>query len=61
MNFEQPAPREEPSAPLPAFTNRPAVEPPPIPQAASMHGETPRDPNAPGKKGWWQRMINLDD
>jgi len=58
--FEQ---RAEPAAPsLPAFTQRAAVEPPPAPQAASVHGDnTPRDPNAPGKKGWWQRMINLDD
>jgi len=22
---------------------------------------TPRDPNAPVKKGWWQKMIDLDD
>lgn len=60
--FEQ---REEPAAQLPSFTQRSAVmEPPPvaIPSVVNIHGEpTPRDPNAPGKKGWWQRMINLDD
>ena len=65
VNFEQPehhTPRaENTSAPLPAFTQRAAVEPPAPPQVASLHGETPRDPNAPSKKGWWQRMINLDE
>ncbi|MDX2073669.1 MAG: ribonuclease E/G [Alphaproteobacteria bacterium] len=62
--FDKPeprAPREETPAPLPAFTQRAAVEPPPVQQVANLHGETPRDPNAQSKKGWWQRMINLDE
>ncbi len=57
VSFEQ---KSEPSAPLPAFTQREAVQP--VQPVANIHGEaTPRDPNAPEKKGWWQRMINLDD
>jgi ribonuclease E len=62
VNFE--ARDEAPAAPLPAFTQRAAVEPPkpqPQQQAANMHGNTPSDPNTAGKKGWWQRMINLDE
>ncbi len=27
----------------------------------NMHGDTPRDPSMPTKKGWWQRMISLED
>jgi len=53
--------RREPSAPLPEFTQRPAQQPPAPPQVANLHGNTPADPDASGKKGWWQRMINLDD
>lgn len=61
---EHSAPRAENAAEsLPAFTQRPAALPPapPVQQVANLHGETPRDPDAPSKKGWWQRMINLDD
>ncbi len=56
--FEQHS--SEPSAPLPAFTQRSAVEQPAA-NVVNIHGSTPTDPNANPKKGWWQRMINLDD
>ncbi len=51
---------DAPAAPLPAFTQRAAVEPP-ANNVVNIHGSTPTDPNANPKKGWWQRMINLDD
>jgi len=32
-----------------------------LPAAASGAAEPPRDPSAPPKKGWWKKMIDLDD
>lgn len=48
---------------LPAFaTEKPVmVVPQPTPQSTPILESTPRDPNAPSKKGWWQKMINLED
>jgi ribonuclease E len=49
---------------LPAFaTENRFVEPErkPEPVTAPVLESTPRDPNAPTKKGWWQKMIELDD
>jgi ribonuclease E len=52
---------------LPAFaTENPVpVESPapraPEPVAQAPLESTPRDPNAPPKKGWWKKMIELDD
>jgi len=48
---------------LPAFAteDRTAAPPPPPPPPAPVLESTPRDPNAPVKKGWWQKMIELDD
>jgi len=47
-----PVPMEVPAS---AYRN----EEPKIASAAVQ--STPRDPNAPVKKGWWQKMIELDD
>ncbi len=48
---------------LPAFaTEKPVpLEAPQSPPPAPVLESTPRDPNAPSKKGWWQKMINLED
>lgn len=48
---------------LPAFAteDRMAAPPPPPPAVAVAVNEAPRDPNAPAKKGWWKKMIELDD
>ncbi len=55
---------------LPAFaTNEPVPIEPPAPayemqkekKAVNAPESTPRDPNVPAKKGWWQKMIELDD
>ncbi len=52
---------------LPAFATEDRAPPaPPHPYAANRSStatleSTPRDPNAPTKKGWWQKMIELDD
>jgi ribonuclease E len=48
---------------LPAFaTEKPVLveTPQPLPPAPVLQS-TPRDPNAPSKKGWWQKMIDLED
>jgi ribonuclease E len=48
---------------LPAFATeaRAPVTPPAPPPAPPVLESTPRDPNAPSKKGWWQKMIDLDE
>jgi len=51
---------------LPAFATEERISvtpPPPLrPEPVAVKPEsTPRDPNAPVKKGWWQKMIELDD
>ncbi len=47
---------------LPAFTRESAAPAPVAPPApAPVVESTPRDPNAQPKKGWWQKMIQLDD
>src|SRR5262249_42075683 len=52
---------------LPAFATEAPVTPPPPPRAPEPVVEittlesTPRDPNVPAKKGWWQKMIELDE
>ncbi|MDE3016245.1 MAG: hypothetical protein KGI29_04905, partial [Pseudomonadota bacterium] len=52
---------------LPAFaTQEPKPAPVPVPKrepepVAAALESTPRDPNAPRKKGWWQKMIDLDE
>jgi hypothetical protein len=48
---------------LPAFAteDRLPVIPRSQPPVAEKVESTPRDPNAPAKKGWWQKMIELDD
>ncbi len=52
---------------LPAFATedrRPEPVKPVEPErVAAVHAlpPTPKDPNAPTKKGWWQKMIELDD
>ncbi len=52
---------------LPAFATedrRPEPVRPSEPErVAAVHAlpPTPKDPNAPTKKGWWQKMIDLDD
>ncbi|MFO0388919.1 MAG: Rne/Rng family ribonuclease [Alphaproteobacteria bacterium] len=52
---------------LPAFATedrRPEPIKPTEPErVAAVHAlpPTPKDPNAPTKKGWWQKMIELDD
>lgn len=54
---------------LPAFTRQEAI-PVNAPvqdvkvqamSAPAIPDSTPRDPNAPPKKGWWQKMIELDE
>ncbi len=56
-----PAPRHA----LPAFAteDRRPPEPQQPERVAAVHAlpPTPKDPNAPSKKGWWQKMIELDD
>lgn len=59
VDFER-QPVEIAAASLPPFTQRSAVEAP-VTSVVNIHGSTPTDPNAAPKKGWWQRMINLDD
>jgi hypothetical protein len=68
--YEQPAPAPRTDGnTLPAFAteDRPLIElatnrPAPQPVVASpMVESTPRNPDAPVKKGWWQKMIELDD
>lgn len=53
---------------LPSFAKEKAeysapVRAPEDEKVAAIHSApvTPRDPNAPAKKGWWQKMIQLDD
>ncbi len=52
---------------LPAFATENRMPEPIRPteseKVAAVHAlpPTPRDPNAPAKKGWWQKMIDLDD
>jgi ribonuclease E len=52
---------------LPSFAAENPVKssPPPLPtkeaKAVNAAPSTPRDPNAPTKKGWWQKMIQLDE
>ena len=61
------APAAEPDGnTLPAFTRQEPIQPPPprAPEPVVVNAtleSTPRDPNAPSKKGWWQKMIELDD
>ena len=64
---EQPMPVEAPVssyAPAPAPTPRPhLVSDTPRPQhsfAAPAPQDAPLDPDAPRKKGWWKKMIDLD-
>jgi len=45
---------------LPAFATEERIAPPPPPPPAPV-ASTPRDPNAAPKKGWWKKMIELDD
>jgi ribonuclease E len=65
------APQEAGNAPveakLPAFTKQEPVliEPTPVfhdrkPAAAPQPISAPRDPNKAAKKGWWQKMIELE-
>ncbi|MDE3060561.1 MAG: ribonuclease E/G [Pseudomonadota bacterium] len=48
-----PAFATEKAVPVPAHVPEPAAAAAPLPS-------TPRDPNAPPKRGWWQKMIQLD-
>lgn len=50
---------------LPPFATEERLPPEPVrtpePVAVAVPASTPRDPNAPAKKGWWQKMIELDE
>jgi ribonuclease E len=58
-------PKEKPDNVLPAFATQdpvPVAPPQPQQQAVAVNASsTPRDPNAPTKRGWWQKMIELDE
>jgi len=57
---------DEPAIPagkkLPAFATEERLPPPPPPEPKVIPLEsTPRDPSAQPKKGWWKKMIELDE
>lgn len=61
VRSDLPAFASQEAAPVQTAFATPSLEPVVMVQPPAPPPSTPRDPNAPAKKGWWQKMIQLDD